>query len=147
MEPPAPAAVRRAVSELEHLEALRTDPATGEESLTALGSHLSTLPVDCRVGKLILFGAMLGVADEALTIAASLSSRNPFLAPPSVSQSVSLSFSQLLRVGSSVACGGRQVDRQTGGQLQTQIVVLEGDVALTASPPQKKTVERTLHHP
>ena len=112
MEPPAPAAVRRAVSELEHLEALRTDPATGEESLTALGSHLSTLPVDCRVGKLILFGAMLGVADEALTIAASLSSRNPFLAPPSVSQSVSQSVFQPVTQSWLFRCMWRQAGRQ-----------------------------------
>ena len=30
------------------------------ERLTALGVHLSTLPVDCRVGKLILMGCMFG---------------------------------------------------------------------------------------
>jgi hypothetical protein len=35
-----------------------------------------------RVGKLILLGAMFGVADEALTIAATLSYRSPFLSPP-----------------------------------------------------------------
>jgi len=34
------------------------------EELTPLGTHLSTLPVDARIGKLILFGAMFGVADE-----------------------------------------------------------------------------------
>ena len=44
--------------------------------------HLSTLPVDCRVGKLILLGAMFGVADEALTMAAIMSLRSPFMSPP-----------------------------------------------------------------
>ena len=53
-----------------------------EERLTALGTHLSTLPVDCRVGKLLLMGSMFGVADEALSVAASLSFRSPFLSPP-----------------------------------------------------------------
>ena len=53
-----------------------------EESLTPLGNHLASLPVDCRVGKLILLGAMFGVADSALTIAATLSSRSPFMSPP-----------------------------------------------------------------
>ena len=65
VEPPAPEAVKRAVDELAMLEALTVDPHTGAEELTALGTHLSALPVDCRVGKLILLGAMFGVADEA----------------------------------------------------------------------------------
>jgi HrpA-like RNA helicase len=59
VEPPAPASVNRAVQELTFLEALDEN-----ENLTALGVHLSTLPCDCRIGKLILLGAMFGVADE-----------------------------------------------------------------------------------
>jgi HrpA-like RNA helicase len=82
VEPPAAAAVQRAISELIQIEALADDPKTGVEELTPLGLHLSTLPVDCRVGKLILLGAMFGCADEALTIAATLSFRSPFLSPP-----------------------------------------------------------------
>jgi len=81
IEPPAPAAVERAVSELVALGALDVSGGKNEE-LTPLGTHLSTLPVDARIGKLILFGAMFGVADEALTIAAILSHRSPFMAPP-----------------------------------------------------------------
>ncbi len=76
VEPPAQVAVENAVNELKFLEAL-----TAEEVLTPLGIHLSSLPVDCRVGKLILLGAMFSVADEALTIAAVLSHRSIFLAP------------------------------------------------------------------
>ena len=37
--------------------------------------------MDCRIGKLILLGAMFGVTDDTLTIAATLSYRNPFQAP------------------------------------------------------------------
>ena len=68
IEPPSKEAVTRAVDELVALEALTIN--TKEESLTPLGVHLSTLPVDVRIGKLILFGAMFNVVDEALTIAA-----------------------------------------------------------------------------
>lgn len=50
--------------------------------LTPLGVHLASLPVDCRLGKLLLLGAVFGCADEALTIAATLSQRSPFLCPP-----------------------------------------------------------------
>ena len=50
IEPPSPEAVQRALDELVFLEAVTVD-RKGNESLTALGMHLSTLPVDCRIGK------------------------------------------------------------------------------------------------
>lgn len=49
--------------------------------LTALGFHLATLPVDPRVGKLMIYGSLLGCVEPALTIAASMSSRSPFISP------------------------------------------------------------------
>mmetsp|Transcript_23131 Transcript_23131/g.28384 ORF Transcript_23131/g.28384 Transcript_23131/m.28384 type:complete len:504 (-) Transcript_23131:6-1517(-) len=49
--------------------------------LTSLGFHLSTLPVDPRVGKMMIYGALFRCIDPALTIAASMSSRNPFMSP------------------------------------------------------------------
>lgn len=49
--------------------------------LTALGFHLATLPVDPRVGKLIIYGSLLGCVDPAMTIAAGMSARSPFLSP------------------------------------------------------------------
>jgi len=51
------------------------------EQLTPLGQLLTKLPVDVRLGKLILYGVCFGAADEALTIAAALTSRSPFLSP------------------------------------------------------------------
>ena len=84
VEPPAPEAVKRAVEELVFLEAMTINKSSKKEELTSLGVHLSTLPVDCRIGKLILLGAMFGVTDDALTIAATLSYRNPFMSPMAV---------------------------------------------------------------
>lgn len=49
--------------------------------LTALGFHLATIPVDPRVGKMMIYGALFGCIDPALTIAASMSARNPFVSP------------------------------------------------------------------
>jgi ATP-dependent RNA helicase DHX36 len=49
--------------------------------LTALGFHLATLPVDPRVGKMMIYGALFRCIDPALTIAASMSARNPFVSP------------------------------------------------------------------
>ena len=40
--------------------------------LTPLGFHLASLPVDVRVGKLLLFGAIFRCLDASLTIAAAL---------------------------------------------------------------------------
>jgi HrpA-like RNA helicase len=49
--------------------------------LTPLGQHLAELPVDARLGKMILYGAIFGCADPVLTIAAAMSHRSPFAAP------------------------------------------------------------------
>ena len=49
--------------------------------LTALGFHLATLPVDPRVGKMMIYGALFNCVDPALTIAAAMSARNPFMSP------------------------------------------------------------------
>lgn len=52
-----------------------------DRELTALGRHLSVLPVDVKIGKLILFGAVFCCLDSVLTIAASLSNKSPFVSP------------------------------------------------------------------
>ena len=49
------------------------------KDLTPLGYHLAGLPVDVRIGKLMLFGAIFRCLDPVLTIAASLSFRSPFV--------------------------------------------------------------------
>lgn len=51
------------------------------ENLTALGHHLAQLPVDVRIGKLMLFGAIFQCVDSVLTIAACLSYKSPFVSP------------------------------------------------------------------
>ncbi len=52
-----------------------------DEELTSLGYHLARLPVEPRIGKMILFGAMFCCLDPILTIAASLSFKDPFVIP------------------------------------------------------------------
>eukprot|EP00953_Heterococcus_sp_UTEX-ZZ885_P016083 9063-Heterococcus_DN1.PRE.3 len=51
------------------------DDSTNTPALTALGYHLATLPVEPRVGKMMLYGAIFGCVEPALTIAASMSGR------------------------------------------------------------------------
>ena len=61
--------------------AASTEVAETEE-LTPLGLHLARMPLDARVGKLLIYGAILGCIEPALTMAAAMSlSRSPFLSP------------------------------------------------------------------
>ncbi|CAN9511472.1 unnamed protein product [Ophioblennius macclurei] len=76
LDPPTTQAVSLAIKNLTDLNALDE-----EENLTALGFHLARLPVEPHIGKLILFGALLGCLDPVLTIAASLSFKDPFFIP------------------------------------------------------------------
>ncbi|XP_043694999.1 DExH-box ATP-dependent RNA helicase DExH5, mitochondrial-like [Telopea speciosissima] len=51
------------------------------ENLTVLGRHLSMLPVEPKLGKMIILGAMFNCLDPILIVVAGLSARDPFLAP------------------------------------------------------------------
>ncbi|XP_055878287.1 putative ATP-dependent RNA helicase DHX57 [Biomphalaria glabrata] len=76
INPPAPESVEQAVDFLKHLGAL--DSAS---ELTALGYHLGSLPVDVRIGKLMLYGTIFRCLDATLTIAATISFKSPFIIP------------------------------------------------------------------
>ncbi|XP_059930953.1 ATP-dependent DNA/RNA helicase DHX36 [Gadus macrocephalus] len=76
LDPPTEEAVSLAIKHLVDLNALDQS-----ETLTSLGVHLARLPVEPHIGKLILFGALLGCLDPVLTIAASLSFKDPFFIP------------------------------------------------------------------
>ncbi|XP_061570302.1 putative ATP-dependent RNA helicase DHX57 [Cololabis saira] len=76
IEPPAVGSLDAARQRLQDLGAL-----TADERLTPLGYHLACLPVDVRIGKLMLFGAIFRCLDSALTIAASLAFKSPFVSP------------------------------------------------------------------
>ena len=86
LEPPAPAAVASAVATLREIGALeRSRTASFEKnfedgggSLTPLGHHLASLPVDCRVAKMLVYGALLSCVSPTLTVAACLSYKSPF---------------------------------------------------------------------
>ncbi|XP_061172560.1 putative ATP-dependent RNA helicase DHX57 [Saccostrea echinata] len=75
-EPPSEESIMAALKRLQDLGALDED-----NELTPLGYHLGSLPVDVRIGKLMLFGAIFRCLDPALTIAATLSYKSPFVSP------------------------------------------------------------------
>ncbi|XP_005419119.2 ATP-dependent DNA/RNA helicase DHX36 [Geospiza fortis] len=76
MDPPCRDAVMLAINHLMELNALDR-----QEELTPLGVHLARLPVEPHIGKMILFGALFCCLDPVLTIAASLSFKDPFVIP------------------------------------------------------------------
>ena len=79
--PPSAAAVDAAVAALTMLQALDAG-----ENLTPLGQHLAHMPVDARVGKMLLLGVMLRCLDPILSIAAALAGRSPFIYPSDPSE-------------------------------------------------------------
>lgn len=76
LQPPETLAVQNAINLLKTIGALDE-----MEELTSLGRHLSTLPLDPKVGKMLLMGAIFQCLEPVLTIAAALSYRDPFVLP------------------------------------------------------------------
>ncbi|CAA0822531.1 RNA helicase family protein [Striga hermonthica] len=76
LQPPDPLAVENAVELLKTIGAL-----DDKEELTPLGRHLSTLPLDPNIGKMLLMGSIFQCLNPALTIAAALAYRPPFVLP------------------------------------------------------------------
>ncbi|XP_016978666.1 putative ATP-dependent RNA helicase DHX57 [Drosophila rhopaloa] len=76
LEAPTEDSVLGALTRLRDVGAL-----DAEDQLTPLGHHLAALPVDVRIGKLMLYGAIFQCLDSVLTIAACLSNKSPFVSP------------------------------------------------------------------
>ncbi|KAF2763940.1 P-loop containing nucleoside triphosphate hydrolase protein [Teratosphaeria nubilosa] len=76
LDPPSTRNIRRAVDALIEVDAL-----TPHEELTPLGQQLAKIPLDAQLGKLILLGSHFGCLDATLTVAATLTSKTPFLNP------------------------------------------------------------------
>ncbi|XP_040277188.1 ATP-dependent RNA helicase DHX29 [Bufo bufo] len=49
--------------------------------LTPLGQHLAALPVNVKIGKMLIFGAIFGCLDAVATLAATMTEKSPFMTP------------------------------------------------------------------
>jgi HrpA-like RNA helicase len=76
LSPPPIANIKDALDLLESVNALGEDG-----KLTPLGHHVSLLPTDVRVAKMLIFGAIFHCLDPILTIAACISGKGPFNSP------------------------------------------------------------------
>ncbi|KAL4817340.1 P-loop containing nucleoside triphosphate hydrolase protein [Aspergillus spinulosporus] len=73
--PPETIAVEGALNFLHRVGALDHD------RLTPLGRYLSMIPADLRCGKLMVYGSIFNCIDAAITIAAILTVKSPFVSP------------------------------------------------------------------
>ncbi|XVE58736.1 hypothetical protein DITRI_Ditri04bG0193000 [Diplodiscus trichospermus] len=76
LQPPELLSVQNAVEYLKIIGALDEN-----ENLTVLGRHLSMLPVEPKLGKMLILGAIFNCLDPIMTVVAGLSVRDPFLMP------------------------------------------------------------------
>ena len=98
--------------------------------LTALGFHLASLPVEPRIGKMMIYGALFGCVDPALTIAATMSSKNPFASSFELRQAVNearghLSLHNSDHLTSLNAFNQWKQLRQTRGEKEAQMYLRE----------------------
>ncbi|KAL6494913.1 hypothetical protein OROGR_009393 [Orobanche gracilis] len=76
LQPPEPLSVQNAIEYLKMIGALDEN-----ENLTILGRMLSMLPVEPKLGKMLIYGAIFNCLGPIMTIVAGLSLRDPFLMP------------------------------------------------------------------
>ncbi|KAL3041249.1 hypothetical protein OYC64_019450 [Pagothenia borchgrevinki] len=77
LDPPQPQSVCNAVSLLRKIGACHPE----KHILTPLGHHLASLPVNVKIGKMLIYGAILGCLEPIATIAAAISEKSPFSTP------------------------------------------------------------------
>ncbi|KAF1377673.1 hypothetical protein PFLUV_G00203190 [Perca fluviatilis] len=77
LDPPQPQSVSNAVNLLRKIGACHPD----NHLLTPLGHHLASLPVNVKIGKMLIYGAILGCLEPIATIAAAISEKSPFSTP------------------------------------------------------------------
>lgn len=77
LDPPQPQSVSNAVNLLRKIGACHLN----NHVLTPLGQHLASLPVNVKIGKMLIYGAILGCLEPIATIAAAITEKSPFSTP------------------------------------------------------------------
>ena len=78
-------AVDNAIQSLREIGGLEEGSASSSETplkLSTLGKYLSMLPLDVRLSKMLIYGALFSCLEPILTIAAAISYKSPFLVSP-----------------------------------------------------------------
>lgn len=85
IEPPDADRVEAAMRSLQMVGALDES-----KNLTSLGRVLLQLPIDAQMGRLVLFGSFFRCLDQALSLAAILTNRDPFVSPMHLKEEAAL---------------------------------------------------------
>ena len=93
----------KSVSILVILTMSQVKALTPMEEITPMGRLLSKLPTDVHLGKFLLFASIFKCLDPALTIAAALTSKSPFITPFGHEAQASLAKASF-RSGISINC-------------------------------------------
>ena len=64
LDPPTDHAIQQALTILDEVGACEISTAT----LTSLGHHLATLPVNVRIGKMLIYGAIFGCLEQIVSL-------------------------------------------------------------------------------
>ncbi|XP_005998507.1 ATP-dependent RNA helicase DHX29 [Latimeria chalumnae] len=91
LDPPQLQAVGNAMSLLRKIGACELS----EPKLTPLGQHLAALPVNVKIGKMLIFGAIFDCLDPVATIAAAITEKSPFVTPMNRKEEADLSKAAL----------------------------------------------------
>ncbi|KAJ7415041.1 hypothetical protein WISP_80048 [Willisornis vidua] len=77
LDPPQQQVIGNAMNLLRKIGACQLN----EPRLTPLGQHLAALPVNVKIGKMLIFGAIFGCLDPVATLAAVMTEKSPFTTP------------------------------------------------------------------
>uniref|UniRef100_A0A7N6BTK6 RNA helicase n=1 Tax=Anabas testudineus TaxID=64144 RepID=A0A7N6BTK6_ANATE len=77
LDAPQPQSVSNAVNLLRKIGACHLN----NHLLTPLGHHLASLPVNVKIGKMLIYGAIFGCLEPIATIAAAMTEKSPFSTP------------------------------------------------------------------
>lgn len=84
VDPPEPRAIRDGITQLEELDAVDPRHAGTRRWLTELGTQLAALPIDPRLGRMLLEADDHGCVTEVAVIVAGLSVQDPRIRPSGV---------------------------------------------------------------
>ncbi|KAM4527774.1 ATP-dependent RNA helicase DHX29 [Odontesthes bonariensis] len=96
LDPPLPQSVSNAVNLLRKIGACHLN----DHALTPLGHHLASLPVNVKIGKMLIYGAILGCLEPIATIAAAITEKSPFSTPMNRKDEANLAKAALALVNS-----------------------------------------------
>lgn len=74
LQPPSQALVQNSIELLTKINALDT-----KENITHLGNHLAQMPIDCQLGKMVLYSILFRCIDPVITIVSALSVKNIYM--------------------------------------------------------------------